>query len=339
MNTALYLGGNRRIRRPFRLVLNPLHAGSEARTLISSRAVAQAPARIFDVNWKGVQHENRSTVPPHIFLRSQQAVTLKVFIAPSELDALADHFQLPANVVRGAFFTGKEKGVFSKRKELTLSPRWQELCDPAWQDALLGWIADRNGLPEISEIGQWHIPFRKCVILPGLTGMATMNNANRTGRYGVRFEQFGPVKRALLDHGNGTTNIYELVFDPATGRDQMTSISCVKFIKNGPVGDFNRATFRGLFGLRPLITTYECSKRAGRHCLDFCEVDGLRFFARHSLVVLEDKQMYYFRFTRDGSCLTIECYLDPEYSQLHGRKNLSLHEGCPRNEGFSLEKP
>jgi len=326
MESALYVGGKRTPGRSYRLNLASEYSHKRERIHISRQAVDRAPGSIFEMSWQGLQHCASSSSPPFIYLRSGlNAVARKVFIAEEEISEIAKRFGLSTPAVTGSFFSG-EYIKSSRPGVMDIAPRWQELVDPIWRGSFLSWIAGLGRLPEINEIPNWPLFSARKMIMPAMTEASGIHNTTGITKGRLLFREFGEQRRAIFEHGNGFGTSYTISMDRATQKDQIQFIGYAKISEDET---FDRSLFARLFGPNPTATTYSFSKRGTAYGIGFCNLGGLKFGIRSSRIKYEKDRLYYLDFSREGTGLTIKCYLDPERKELHGQTLISLFEGYP----------
>ncbi|NQT29403.1 MAG: hypothetical protein HQ596_02410 [Candidatus Saganbacteria bacterium] len=84
--------------------------------------------------------------PPSIFVRTSTR-TWQIFLSQLELDGLAEHYGIPAEVLNGAFFS-LAKGTLARGINISLDLSWKELFDPSWRKAYSSWVGRKGSLPE-----------------------------------------------------------------------------------------------------------------------------------------------------------------------------------------------
>ena len=336
MGSALYVGGNRRSERSYRLNLASEYSRKRERLHISRQAVDRAPGSIFEMSWQGLQHCASSSSPPYIYLRSGlNAVARKVFIAEEEISEIAKRFGLSAPAVTGSFFS-YEYIKPSRPGVMDIAPRWQELVDPIWKESFLNWIAGAGRIPDITEIPNWSLFSKKKMIMPAMTDASGIHNTTGITKGRLIFREFGDQRRATFEHGNGFGTSYALSLDRTMQNDQIQFIGYAKISEDET---FDRTLFTRLFGPQPSATAYSFSKRGTAYGIGFCNLGGLKFGIRSSRIKYEKDRLYYLDFSREGTGLTIKCYLDPERKELHGQTLISLFEGYPDILEIPLNRP
>ena len=336
MESALYIGGKRTPGRAYRLDLASEYSHKRERVHISRQAVDRAPGSIFEMGWQGLQHCASSSSPPFIYLRSGvHAIARKVFIAEEEISEIARCFGLSAAAVTGSFFSSAYPKPY-RPGLMDIAPRWQELVDPLWKESFLNWIAGEGRIPDIREIPHWSLFSKKMMIMPAMTSASSIRNAAGSTNGTLIFREFGEQRRAVFEHGNGFGTSYALSLDRATKKDQTLFIGYAKISEDET---FDRTLFNRLFGLSPATTTYSFSKRATAYGIGFCNLGGLKFGIRASRLKYENGRLYHLDFIRDGSSLTIKCYLDPDRKEIHGQTIINLFEGYPDNLEIPLQAP
>jgi hypothetical protein len=321
MGSALYIGGNRAPGRTYRLNLASEYSRKRERIHISQEAVDRAPGSIFEMSWQGLQHCASSSSPAFIYIRGGvHATARKVFIAEEEISEIAKRFGLSAPAVTGSFFSSVYPKPY-RRGVMDVAPRWQELVDPIWKESFLNWIAGNGRIPDITEIPNWSLFSRKRMTMPAMTGASSIHNPAGLTSGRLIFREFGEQRRATFDHGNGFGTSYALSLDRATQRDR---IQFIGFAKRSEDETFDRTMFTRLFGPNPAAATYSFSKRATTYGIGFCNLGGLKFGIRSSRIKYEKDRLFYLDFTREGSSLTIKCYLDPERKEMYGRTIIKI---------------
>lgn len=336
MKTALYTGGNRLPGKFYRVDISRSHSHPKERVLISPEAVRRAPGEVFGMTWKGLQHRSSTSSPPFVLFRNRfHAAASKLFVSRHELAALAGFFDLPVGVVSGGFFTA-EPFHFSQAGTLSLVPRWEELTDPVWRKAFLGWIARERRLPEINEIAPWPLFSSTMITMPAMADASIIHNVHgrEEGRLVLHEHQGEP--RAFFDQGNEKRTAFALSLDRTTGKDH---IEILGFSRPSRKENFDRTALAALFGQNPSATVYLCSKRAlAKEGIGLGNIGGLRFVIESGRVRFKKGKLYFFRFERTGLFLKIECFEDEARRHLHGFANIELLEGFPGQSITCLEQ-
>lgn len=177
--TAIYLGARNTKAKHYKLPLNRRLSHYPDGPFITEKICAQLTrrGRIFEVAERGIVLRNEEqipqkvAIPPFIFVRSSLKTAIgafRVFIAQSEINALAKHFDVPSKVLANSFFVRpKGERTYQTSRELHVKPSWSELLDPKWKKAFLDWIAGRGPMPMPSEL-EWETFSRDSLSFPAL---------------------------------------------------------------------------------------------------------------------------------------------------------------------------
>jgi hypothetical protein len=297
----------------------------------------------YEVNIQGIiGSDGRARTTPHLLIRlhsrEQQYLTAgKLFVSEGELAALAAQYELPGQLLNGAYFNLAKESNF-RRSVLDVSPSYFELLDPRWKGEYLDWLkAPANRLPRPSRF-PWE------VFLPTVVTMPAFDGAQAFDR--VKGKQLGGHEIQLLLSASGDARAVLTGAKWPRPENYVLSPAGFYSISDSP---FAAEAFdpRRLSKLLLGEPGYErCSFRRQATGTDAqseqFKISGvnkeyLRINTQAAFRLVPGAD-YYFTFSRQAQRVTCDCYADPQRTTLIGTAGTEASHSFFR-PSFVLSRP
>ena len=209
--------------------------------------------------------------------------------------------------------------------------------NPIWRKCFSSWIDGRAKLPHPREF-PWHIRYPGLLDAPGLPFSAILCPTHDEDKKNIKgtfsLDGSGTEKRGSFKY-QGTIKVFSLSKD---GIHFLNKISQNK-------GDFKVTELEKIFGPKPSLAEYKCSKKSGKNgAISLGNIRkgfslGLRFSKK---IKYKKNTTYYLIFKRKGNALSIavECYSDPKRKNLMGTATIDLYtSGYPIKNIYGILPP
>ncbi len=289
---------------------------------------------VLEVNEDGILTNQGSVAFPHIYIRVNKKhgpTTILTLVSEKELRQLSEHFQLPSDILAGAFFRRTEKFGATHPNSITMKINWSELVDPEWKAAFLAWIAETSVLPSPS-VFDWQTLYPGLINFPGLRQMLCFNSHIEGPIRGeFKLKEIGGQRFAYFHYGKNRAAEFRLYSERIEkGTNTITH-----------EGDFVKSSFTALLGSSPSSLIYSFNRATdNRGEISFGNISGATLVIESSeSVSLQPGKMYQVKVERNNLLLTFQVFKDPTDKAPFGVATVGLFEGYPSRNRIKLVRP
>jgi hypothetical protein len=239
-----------------------------------------------------------------IHMRTQKGPAPTIYLMETDINEIAGHFLLPAEVISGAYFVAPKNASLGSNR-FSVKPRFAELFSLEWRDKYTKWLAGTDQMPEPEF--PWETLKNGAVPLPCLPH--SPGQGKKTGRGTLLLMQTGAERLGRFQLGNWVRSwtlgpdrpiMRESHFLPEDTKVQADEI-------------FKKDKFEKLLGEEPEIFEYCCVQKSGkgkRGQIGLCSLEKLH----HVLEFPSEYQRNHFhhlRFIRKEREIIVEVSTGP----------------------------